>query len=94
MPELINSKKESTLNKHRNTKHQTQVCKVCEHTSPRMVDMLKYVADKHSKKPLQIRDIKEQNILKETEEHKEVLETLEYDKFKCFKCLFLKAHAR
>ena len=50
--------------------------------------MLKYVADKHSKKPLQIRDIKEQNILKETEEHKEVLETLEYDKFKCIKCLF------
>ena len=72
-------KKESTLNKHRNTKHEPQACKVCEHKSPSMVDMLKHVADKHSKKPVQIGDIKEQNIPKDTEKHQEVLETLNYD---------------
>ena len=52
-------KKENTLNKHRNTKHETHACKVCEHKSPSMVDILKHVADKHSKKPVQIGDIKE-----------------------------------
>ena len=55
-------KKENTLNKDRNTKHEPQACKVCE--SPSMVDMLKHVADKHSKKPVQIGDIKEKIFLK------------------------------
>ena len=51
-----------------------------------MVHMLNHVADKHSKKPVQIGDIKEQNIPRETEKYKEVLKTLEYDQFKCVKC--------
>ena len=78
-------KKKNTLNKHIYTKHEPQVCKVCDHKSQRMVDMLKNVADKHSKKSTQVKDIKEQHILKEHQEYKEVIETLEYDKFKCYK---------
>ena len=78
--------KENTLRKHRNIKHEPQASKVGEHKSPSMVHMLKYVADKHSKKSVQITDIKEQCIPKEYHEHKEVLKTLEYDKFKYYKC--------
>ena len=60
-----------------------------------MVNMLKHVADEHSKKMVQIRDIKEQTILKECQGHKEVHDTFEYDKFKCNKCskILLKADA-
>ena len=60
-----------------------------------MVNMLKHVADEHSKKMVQIRDIKEQTILKECQDHKEVHDTFEYDKFKCNKCskILLKADA-
>ena len=87
--------KENTLNKHRNTKHEPHECKVCGQKLPSMVVMLKHVADEHSKKMVQIRDIKEQNILKEHLDHKEVHDTLENDKFKCYKCnkIFLKADA-
>ena len=54
---------------------------------------LRHVADKHSKELIQIEDIKAQNISKETEKHKEVLEILEKDQFKCFNCKKLSSKA-
>ena len=63
-------KKENTLNKHRHKKHKPHACKVCGHKPPSMVDMLKHFANEHNKKMVQIRDIKEQNILNERQNHK------------------------
>ena len=40
-------KRETTLNKHKNTKQEEQICKICKHISPTVIDMLKHVADKH-----------------------------------------------
>ena len=51
-----------------------------------MVDMLKHVADKHSNKYVQRRDSTEPAYIKEHQKHNEVLEKIEDDKFKCFKC--------
>ena len=65
-------KKENTLNKHKNTKREPQACKVCEQKSPNMVDMLKHVVDRHS-------NSNKKYIPKEHQEHKEVLELLEYE---------------
>ena len=59
-------KRETTLNKRKNLKHEEQVSKVSGHKSPKMLDMLKHVADIHSKENVQASVIKNKIILKNT----------------------------
>ena len=47
-------KRETTLNKHKNKKHEERKCKVCKRISPTVIDMLQHVADKHNNKNMQI----------------------------------------
>ena len=85
-------KKETTLRKHVNTKHQEQNCKVCNAKFQTTMDVLQHVAEEHSN------NIKEISFVqpKENEDQMNSAETNvmskgqdSFDssaKFKCFKC--------
>ena len=82
-------KKEITLKKHFNTKHEKQNCKVCHVTFKNSMEVLQHVAKQHSKDIIPNISVKEkeQQVDQNEEdisENKEIIDVL--TQFKCFKC--------
>ena len=77
------SKKEVTLNKHMNTKHQYQKCKVCDLTFNTAMELLKHVAQQHDNIVDKKATTSEITTVKEPDE---VIEVVEDGKFKCARC--------
>ena len=82
-------KKEVTLNKHFNTKHEMQNCKVCHVTFKNSMEVLQHVAKEHSKDIIPNISVKEkeQQIdqhYEDISENKDIINIL--TQFKCFKC--------
>ena len=82
-------KKEITMKKHFNTKHNKQNWKVCHMTFKDSMEVLKHVAKEHSKNVIETISVKEkEQIINQNEEdisEKEV--KIKHSKqFKCYKC--------
>ena len=82
-------KKDITIKKHFNTKHNTQNCKVCHMTFRDSIEVLKHVAKEHSKIVIENISVKEkeQIINQNQEDISEKEDNIDHSKqFKCYKC--------
>ena len=77
------TKKEITLKKHINTKHNSQKCKVCDIVLKTSMEMLKHVAKEHSRNMKETIKTKEQN---QIEEPDQIVSEVESGKFRCSNC--------
>ena len=74
------SKKEVTLNRQMNNKHQDQKCKVCDLSFNTSMELLKHVAQQHENIVDKKETTSEITTVKELDE---VIEVVEDGKFKC-----------
>ena len=79
-------KKDTTLKKHTNTRHQEYNCKVCDKKVSNLIELLQHTAKEHSEADqIEIRDIKLQDHKKALKENN-VGKHIEDGEFRCAKC--------